>query len=74
MVDIPRSKSGKTAMQVAMDVARETGKILRDRFYDTKEIFLKVRTHSRPFTVISPGSPGPAPTSETKPVLMSRRL
>ena len=41
MADIPLATSGKTAMQVAKDLALEAGKILRDRFYQEKEVSFK---------------------------------
>ena len=41
MADIPNSTSGKSAMEVARKVALEAGKILRERFYQTKDITYK---------------------------------
>ncbi|MCI0440887.1 MAG: inositol monophosphatase [Chloroflexi bacterium] len=41
MADIPLSASGKTAMQVAREVALEAGRLLRERFYEAKEVSFK---------------------------------
>ncbi len=41
MADIPLSASGKTAMQVAREIALEAGKFLRERFYEAKDISYK---------------------------------
>ncbi|MGH2543121.1 MAG: inositol monophosphatase family protein [Ardenticatenaceae bacterium] len=41
MADIPLSSSGKTAMQVAREIALEAGDILRERFYQAKDISFK---------------------------------
>ena len=41
MAEIPLSVSGKTAMQVAIDVSYKAGEILLGRFYQAKEISMK---------------------------------
>ena len=41
MAEIPLSSSGKTAMQVAIEVSYKAGEILSERFYQAKEISMK---------------------------------
>lgn len=41
MVNIPLSASGKTALEVARDIARQAGEILADRFYKVKQVSFK---------------------------------
>ena len=41
MAEIPLNVSGKTAMQVAIEVSYKSGEILLERFYQTKEISMK---------------------------------
>ena len=41
MAEIPLSSSGKTAMQVAIEVSLRAGEILSERFYQAKEITMK---------------------------------
>ena len=41
MAEIPLSTSGKTALEVAREIASQAGEILADRFYEVKEISYK---------------------------------
>ncbi len=41
MANIPLSTSGKTALEVAQEIATQAGQILADRFYEAKEVSYK---------------------------------
>ncbi|MCI0902592.1 MAG: inositol monophosphatase, partial [Chloroflexi bacterium] len=42
--ELPVSKSGRTAMDVALEAARAAGTIIRDRFHSEKEVHFKGRS------------------------------
>ena len=45
MNELPLAHSGKTALEVIIQAAREAGKIIADRFYHTKEITFKSKSN-----------------------------
>lgn len=45
MNELPLARSGKTALEVAVQAAREAGKIIVDRFHSAKDITLKSKSN-----------------------------